>query len=98
MLGEYKRGKAECQDRVSLHNHLPDDCPPVFLVNCKDDPIVDYRNSIKLDEALSAKGISHQYLFFETGGHGFGASETLGSEECRVWKQKFLEWLNKLSL
>jgi acetyl esterase/lipase len=65
----------------------------VFLVNCVDDPVVDYRNSVLLDSALTAAGVSHRYVQFQTGGHGFGASERKGTAECRQWKQMFLEWI-----
>ena len=94
LLGDSKTRNRELRDRLSLERHVPDDCPPVFLVNCKDDPIVDYRNSVLLDSALTQKGILHEYVQFETGGHGFGASDEKGSAESRGWKAKFITWLN----
>lgn len=98
LLGDNRtRNKALC-DSLSLECHVPNDCPPVFLVNCKDDPIVDYHNSVLLDAALTAKGIPHEYHQFETGGHGFGANEKKGSTECHAWKAAFLQWLAKLHL
>ena len=81
---------------MSLERHIPSGCPPVFLVNCIDDPIVDYRNSVLLDSALSSKGISHEYIQYRTGGHGFGVSDHKGSQESREWKNKFLEWLCRI--
>lgn len=96
LLGDNRqRDKALC-DSLSLERHVPEGCPPVFIVNCVDDPVVDYRNSVLLDSALTAKGISHKYLRFQTGGHGFGASDTKGTEECRQWRPLFLQWLNEL--
>ena len=92
LLGEYKKNKKEYRELLSLEQHVPDDCPPVFLVNCVDDPIVDYRNSVLLDSALTKKGIPHKYIQYKTGGHGFGASNTKGSEECRHWKSEFINW------
>ena len=94
LLGEYKKNNKEYRDVLSLELHVPDDCPPVFLVNCVDDPIVDYRNSVLLDSALTAKRISHKYIQYKTGGHGFGASDTKGSIECRHWKSEFINWFN----
>lgn len=96
LLGENKVKDAQLLDRLSLEQHVPDDCPPVFLVNCKDDPVVDYRNSVLLDSALQARHIPHVYLQYQTGGHGFGASDTKGTSECRQWKQTFLAWLREL--
>jgi acetyl esterase/lipase len=84
------------REQLSLERHVPADCPPVFLVNCIDDPIVDYRNAVLLDSALTAMNVPHLYFQYQTGGHGFGVSEDKGSEECRQWKEKFLEWLHTL--
>lgn len=71
LLGDNKQNDKALKDLLSLEKHVPDDCPPVFLVNCKDDPIVDYRNSVLLDSALTAMEIPHEYLQYEAGGHGF---------------------------
>ncbi len=92
LLGEKMR------DSLSLEKHIPDNCPPVFIVNCIDDPVVDYHNSILLDEALTNKNIEHKYIQYKTGGHGFGASDTKGTDECRQWKNEFLIWLEEIEL
>jgi acetyl esterase/lipase len=79
---------------LSLERHVPADCPPVFLLNCKDDPIVDYHNSELLDSALTARHAPHIYIQYKTGGHGFGASSKEGTAESRQWRQRFLVWLH----
>lgn len=96
LLGDSRVRNKRLKDLLSLEEHVSPDCPPVFLVNCEDDPIVDYRNSILLDSALTANKVSHKYLLYKTGGHGFGASESKGTPECRQWKTEFLEWIKKL--
>lgn len=96
LLGDNRKHNKLLRDSLSLELHVPDDCPPVFLVNCKDDPIVQYQNSELLDSALTAKGINHKYIQYEAGGHGFGASDTKGTPECREWKPAFLEWLSNI--
>ena len=83
-------------DSLSLECHIPADCPPVFLVNCVDDPVVEYHNSILLDSALTANKVNHRYIQYQTGGHGFGASEEKGTAECRQWKQEFLNWIKEI--
>ena len=83
-------------DSLSLERHVPADCPPVFLANCVDDPVVDYRNSVALDSALTAAHVDHRYIQFQTGGHSFGASEKRGTAECREWKTEFLKWLAEI--
>ena len=96
LLGDSRRHNKKLIDILSLEDHVPDNCRPVFLVNCIDDPIVDYHNSVLLDSALTAKNINHTYLQFQTGGHGFGASENKGSPEARTWKKQCLNWIFNL--
>lgn len=96
LLGEYGRFKQHMRDSLSLEEHVRPDCPPVFLVNCVDDPVVDYRNSVLLDSALTANSVPHRYIQYRTGGHGFGMSDTRGTAECRPWKEEFLKWLKTI--
>ena len=93
LLGEYRRWSRTLRDSLSIERHVPHDCPPVFLVNCKDDPVVKYQNSVLLDSALTAQGVAHTYIQYQSGGHGFGASPTRGTAECREWKTVFIQWL-----
>lgn len=96
LLGDSRKNNQRLRDSLSLECHVPDDCPPVFLVNCHDDPIVKYHNSELLDSALTAHQVPHCYIQYKSGGHGFGASDIKGTAECRQWKATFLEWLSKL--
>ncbi len=96
LLGDNRQHDPVLCDLLSLERHVPSDCPPVFLVNCKDDPVVDYRNSVLLDSALTAAAVPHRYIQYATGGHGFGASDEKGTEESRRWKAEFLKWLNTI--
>ena len=98
LLGDRRCKSQTMRDSLSLERHVPDNCPPIFLVNCVDDDVVDYHNSVMLDSALNAKNIEHKYVQYQTGGHGFGASETRGTEESRQWKNEFLEWLDEVKL
>ena len=96
LLGDSRSGRKDLQDLLSLERHVPSNCPPVFIVNCVDDPIVDYHNSVLLDSALTAQRIEHRYIQFNTGGHGFGVSDQKGTSESRQWKSMFLEWLESI--
>ena len=93
LLSEKRHHNPTMIDSLSLECHIPANCPPVFIVNCVDDPIVEYHNSMLLDSALTANNVNHRYIQYQTGGHGFGASEEKGTAECRQWKQEFLEWI-----
>lgn len=96
LLGDDKQNDAELKHLLSLERHVSSDCPPVFLVNCVDDPVVDYRNSVLLDSALTEAGVKHVYLQYKTGGHGFGASPDKGTVECRQWMDEFIKWIKSL--
>ena len=96
LLGEWGIYNSEKRDAMSIEMNIPADCPPVFLINCKDDPVVDWHNSVILDKALSDAGVSHKYIQYETGKHGFGVSDVYGTPESRKWRDEFLKWLNEL--
>jgi len=96
LLGEYRKHRRVMRDSLSLERHVPEDCPPVFLLNCADDPVVQCHNSELLDSALTAKAVPHRYIQYQTGGHGFGVSDMKGTEESRQWKGEFLKWLREL--
>ena len=97
LLGEYGKGNADLRDSLSIERRITAACPPVFLVNCVDDPVVDYRNSVLLDKALTERGIPHTYIQYKTGGHGFGVRKDKGTTECQQWPGEFLRWLNSIS-
>lgn len=96
-LGVWRQYNKDLRDSLSVEDLITEDCPPVFLVNCKDDPIVKYQNAELLDSALTVKNIPHKYIQYETGGHGFGASDQKGTEECRKWKNEFLLWISNFN-
>jgi len=97
LLSEQHQHDPVMCDSLSLERHIPANCPPVFLVNCIDDPVVDYHNSVLLDSALTAHKINHRYVQYHTGGHGFGASDEKGTPECRAWRNEFLNWIKQLN-
>lgn len=96
ILGDNRITNKAMQDSLSIELHIPSDCPPVFIINCHDDPVVPYQNSELLDAALSKNNIPHKYIQYETGRHGFGVSDYYGSPECREWKDEFIDWLKKI--
>lgn len=89
-----RRRDTSLRDSLSLEKHVPANMPPVLLVNCVDDPVVDYRNSERMDAALSAAGVPHKYLQYPQGGHGFGASPEKNPHESVRWIESFVEMLS----
>lgn len=96
LLGEGHAISKEMKDSLSLEKHIRVDMPPTYLMNCVDDPIVNYHNSELLDSAMIAKNVPHRYVQFKTGGHGFGATPEKTTAEAITWKADFLNWLNNL--
>ena len=96
LLGEGNSISHIMKDSLSLEKHVRRDMPPTYLMNCIDDPIVDYHNSILLDSAMTNAGVKHRYVQFTTGGHGFGANPKKTSAEAITWKKDFINWLNDL--
>lgn len=96
ILGERNAGKIAMRDSLSLELNIHHDLPPVFLMNCKDDPIVHYRNSELLDSALNSIGARHRYVQYSSGGHGFGATSSKTTSEAIAWKEEFINWLRNI--
>lgn len=94
LLGEHP--SRAMMDSLSLEHHVSPNCPPVFLMNCDDDPIVHFHNAELLDSALIVHHIPHLYEHYRTGGHGFGVSEYKTTAEAIQWKTKFLQWVYDL--
>lgn len=96
LMGEYRMGDRALRQRLSVEHNVPDDCCPVFLLNCVDDPVVDYHNSVLLDSALTAHGIPHKYIQLPSGGHSFGCRDIPAGDSRFNWRDLFLEWLRSL--
>lgn len=95
LLGERSASRKQMLDSLSLENHIRPDMPPAFLMNCKDDPTVNYRNSELLDSAMTHAGVKHKYVQYTTGGHGFGVSASKTTEEAAAWPPVFIAWLRE---
>lgn len=91
LLGEHP--SSDMMDSLSLENHVTPLCPPVFLMNCDDDPIVHPHNAELLDSALTAHNVPHHYEHYKSGGHGFGVNLNKTTREAIQWKHKFIDWL-----
>ncbi len=98
LLGERRRNDQAMRDSLSLELHVDKLSCPVFLVNCKDDPVVDYQNSVIFNDAMRENGKSNliTYIQYPEGGHGFGADPDKTNSETIKWKQQWLEWLKSV--
>lgn len=87
-----KRYSAEMQQMMSLEQNVHDDMPPVFMVHCKNDKTVDYRNALYYNEEVARKGIPCDFTLYDESGHGFGINPN--SAHAPSWINRFIYWVN----
>lgn len=86
------------KDAFSLDENVPDDMPPTYIVVARDDPVVNYQNSVRMYSALQEKNIENCRLdIYDWGGHGFGMSNGNFMKKFR-WNRKILEWLKEIGI
>ena len=87
------------KDEFSMELNVPNDMPPTFILACVDDPVVIYENSVRLDKALSEKGIPHKFVTYPKGGHGFGMKENSYIMKETHWNDEdLLPWLKEIGI
>ena len=88
------RGDNSLIAKLSLEENVKEDFPPVFLLHCEDDPVVDPAASHTFASELEKLGVPCKIEFHAKGGHGFGIapSKTSGAQ---LWQERFVEWLEK---
>ena len=89
-----KNHDEERKNEFSMEKQIPTDMPPSYIVVCKDDPVVDYRNSFALYEAMLEKNIDVQLAVYDWGKHGFGMLNNRFMKEFhwneKMWNEFFL--------
>ena len=70
----------ESLTRHDISAHLAEELPPVYVTANLDDHTVPVGNSLKLIQALDARGASHRERVGRTGGHSFGVGRGLEAE------------------
>ena len=80
----------------SLQTYVRTGCPPIFLVQTDDDPVIGPEHSRILDAACKAAQVPVEYHRFAVGGHGFG----IGQSETPValWPRLCRLWLSSIAL
>lgn len=78
----------------SVQNRVTGSTPPEFLVQAKDDSVVDPHNTLIMAAACEQRGVAVEMHRYATGGHGFG----LGRRDAptREWPVRYEAWLGKL--
>ena len=86
-----KRYSPELQHMMSLEQNVHEGMSPVFMLHCKKDKTVDYRNALYYNDALIRKGIPCAFTLYDDCGHGFGINPD--SRNAPSWIDNFLPWL-----
>ena len=93
-----RRHSEDKRNEFSMEINVPEDMPASYIVVCKDDPVVDYRNSFALYDAMKDKGVDCNIAVYDWGGHGFGMLDNSFMKTFK-WNEKmwneFLEPLLK---
>lgn len=80
---------------LSMEHHIPPDMPPVYLLACRDDDVVDFRNSERLYDALLAAGVQCHFAIYDWGGHGFGMKDG-AFMKANHWNDGLMAWLQEI--
>jgi acetyl esterase/lipase len=79
---------------VALDLNLKARIPPTLIVQSEDDK--NFITGSKLyHAALDEAKVSHEFLLYPTGGHGYGLR---GTRDARAWPQAALEWLHRVGV
>ena len=87
----------ERKNEFSMEMQIPSDMPPAYVVVCLDDPVVDYRNSYALHDALAAKNIPGGFAVYDWGKHGFGMLDNKFMKEFHWNERMWNEFLHEKS-
>jgi acetyl esterase/lipase len=77
----------------SVEDHVKPRCPPMFLVQAKDDPISNSENTVIMQQACEKAGIPVELHQFPSGGHGFGMGRP--GRASAQWPDWFAPWLER---
>jgi len=81
----------ELKHKMSLELNVHTGMPPVFVIHCKNDKTVNYRNALNYYHALSNQGIRCNFTLYDQKGHGFGIDPD--SPKAASWINHFILWL-----
>lgn len=97
-------GDKEIKDKVSLENHVNDDCPPTFIWHTFTDTSVPVENSVYFVNSLIKNNIPTEFHLYPKGRHGLSlATEFVSRDgeagvipEVQEWIKHAIRWINQL--
>jgi len=91
-------GKTPSRQALNLYStnrHVSAKTPPTYLVHAADDDVIPVKNSMSFYEAMLKAGVPGELHILQSGGHGFGISD---SENKSNWFPSCLNWMQKNGL
>lgn len=88
-------------EEVSLHLHVSENTPPIFMMHAATDTLVPALHSLKMAQALAAHNIPYELHIFQNGEHGFATGISFGAsvyrkdkhKACSAWVELAKTWL-----
>lgn len=93
LLGSAKPSE-EKKLAFSLEFHTNEEMPPIYLVACRNDNIVNFENSARLYSALKSNNVDVTFAEYEFGKHGFGMLNNTFMKKTH-WNENIILWLQE---
>lgn len=93
-----RKYSAEDKDKYSMELSIPEDMVPVFLLACRDDPVVKFENSERLYETFRKKKIISVFYTYPKGGHGFGMADNWMNRNYGWNKSCLIPWMKEIGM
>ncbi len=68
-------------------------CPPTIIAHGKKDTIVPFSNAVKLDAALGAVGVKHDFVIYENSNHGLESDSDSAKAVDKLLEQYIKDYL-----
>lgn len=93
LLGAHYSPDIQCM--MSLEQNVHNGMSPVFMIHCKKDKKVDYRNALYFYGELIRNGVPCEFITYEEKGHGFGIDPN--SDHAPSWINSFIPWVSRVT-
>jgi len=91
-----KNPQKQLIDKYSLEENIHKNISPMLIIHCKDDNVVDYKNSYYLYSHLKSLNGLVDLVLYKVGGHGFGLKNN--KDIVNEFKKDLVEWFFKLGI
>ena len=85
--------------KLNMPDHISGDYPPAYIWTTKDDQLVNFINTVVLDESLTKNNVPHKCQIFESGPHGLSLSNRscYKKEEINEKMKPVRDWASDVS-